>query len=120
MRWVAAPPRKQFTKHTPPSIRETGAVARLKGRGAGIGAVFKFFKKSSPADLANDLDSIDWWAAPDRLAYVRRNRTHVNEGNQAQLRLTVLARLVRLVLLGSRPQFLRWLILREQGRRAAQ
>ena len=34
-----------------------------------------FFKKSSLADLANDLDSIGWWAASDRLAYVRQHRT---------------------------------------------
>jgi hypothetical protein len=58
---------------------ETGEVAKLKGRGAGIGAIFKSFKKSTLADLANDLDGIGWWATADRLAYVRQHRIAFTE-----------------------------------------
>src|SRR6185295_19077900 len=35
---------------------ETGEVAKLKRRGAGIGAIFRSFRKSSLADLADELD----------------------------------------------------------------
>jgi len=53
---------------------ETGEVAKLKRRGAGIGAISNPFRKRSLADLANDLDGIGWRATADRLAYVRQHR----------------------------------------------
>jgi hypothetical protein len=58
---------------------ESGIVAKLKRRGAGIGAIFKSFRESSLSDLGGDLpvalEKIGWWATTNRLAYVRRNRS---------------------------------------------
>jgi hypothetical protein len=58
---------------------EGGIVARLKRRGAGIGAIFKSFRESSLKSLGEDLPDtlkkISWWATAERLAYVRQNRS---------------------------------------------
>ena len=60
------------------SRREAGTVSKLKRRRAGIGAVFKSFRESTLSDLDKKLvDTLErngWWAAQDRIAYVRRNR----------------------------------------------
>lgn len=57
---------------------ESGVVAKLKRRGAGIGAIFKSFRDSTlsklDADLPDTLEKIGWWAMTDRIAYVRQNR----------------------------------------------
>jgi hypothetical protein len=57
---------------------ESGVVARLRRRGAGIGAIFKSFRESSlkglDGDLPDTLETIGWWASADRIAYVRQNR----------------------------------------------
>ena len=58
---------------------ESGIVARLKRRSAGIGAIFKSFRESSlkdlDADLPDTLEKIGWWATKDRIAYARQNRS---------------------------------------------
>jgi hypothetical protein len=57
---------------------ERGAVGWLKRRGAGVSAIFGFFRKSRLSeldhDLVSNLDAVGWWAQDARLRYVRQNR----------------------------------------------
>jgi len=54
--------------------KDRGVFGRLRRVGADIGSIFAAFNASSLDGLASDLDDIGWWAMPDRLKYVLRNR----------------------------------------------
>ena len=78
--WVGHADAAAYIRRAIPLAKgESGIVAKLKRRGAGIGAVFKSFRESSLSgldlSLSDTLETIGWWAMTDRIAYVRQNRS---------------------------------------------